>query len=364
MKDCMTRSTFTIILGVALCVPASAQVIEQVLVKVNGEILARSDVEELQVAAIRQANPDVNAADLHNDATLTAMMAEVTPRVIVNAIDEMLMVQRGRELGMKMSDEQFNGILDGIRKENNLDTEEKFQAALKQEGLTIAGLRKAFEKQMLITNVQRQDVFQRISISEQESRDFYNAHAADFLTPESLTLREIFVQAGPPTPGVSPPPEAMAAAREKIDALRVRVTTGKEDFGTVAGEASDSASKANGGLIGPMKADEVNPDILKVLEPMKPGEVSQPMDAGNGYRLLKLDARVAQRQATFEQARDQIADRVFVQRRAGEVLKYLERLRAQAIIEWKNAELKAAWEKGKADAAAAVAQAEQQVATR
>ena len=361
----MKTLTLTTMLAVALCAaPAPAQVIEQVLVKVNGEILTRSDVEEMQVAALRQSNPDVAADDLSSDDRLSAMVAEVTPRVVVNAIDEMLMVQRGRELGLKMSDEQFNSILDGIRKENKLDTEEKFQAALRQEGLSVAGLRKAFEKQMLINNVQQRDVFQRISISEEESRKFYDAHATDFLTPETLTLREIFVQAGPATPGVTPPPEAMAAAREKIDAIRTRVTTGKEDFAAVAGEASDAPSKANGGLIGPMKADEINPDILKALQTMKPGDVSPPMDAGNGYRLLKLDARVERRQATFEQARDQIADRVFQQRRAGEVLKYLERLRAQAIIEWKNADLKAAWEKGVEAAREAVLQAQQQVATR
>lgn len=360
----MMKSLVTpLLLGLLCAVSASAQVIEQVLVKVNGEIITRSDLEELQVAALRQSNPDINTGD-RSDARLTAMLAEVTPRVLVNAIDEMLMVQRGRELGLKMSDEQFNQILEGIRKENKLDTEEKFQAALKQEGLTIPGLRKAFEKQMLITNVQRQDVYQKISISEEESRKFYDANATDFLTPESITLREIFVQAGPPTPGVPPPPEAMAAARTKIDAARTRVTTGKEDFAVVAGEVSDAASKANGGLIGPMKADEVNPEILKVLEPLKPGEVSEPLDAGNGYRILKLDARVPRRQATFEQARDQIAERVFQQRRASEVLKYLDRLRAQAIIEWKNADLKAAWEKGRAEAAAAVSQAEQQVATK
>ena len=353
-----------LVLGLVAGVPASAQVIEQVLVKVNGEIIARSDLEELQVAALRQASPDKTEVDLRNDATLTAKLAEVTPRVLVNAIDEMLMVQRGKELGLKMSDEQFTQILDGIRKENKLDTEEKFQAALKQEGLSIAGLRKAFEKQMLINRVQQQDVFQRISISEEESRAFYNANTADFLTPESVTLREIFVQAGPPTPGVTPPPEAMTAARTKIDTARTRVTTGKEDFAAVAGELSDAASKANGGLIGPMKADEVNPEILKVIEPMKPGDVTEPMDAGNGYRLLKLDTRVPRRQATFEQARDQIAERVFQQRRASEVLKYLERLRTQAIIEWKSADLKAAWEKGRTLAAEAVAQAVQQVSTR
>jgi len=284
--------------------------------------------------------------------------------VLVNAIDEMLMVQRGRELGLKMGDDQFNQIIENIRKENNLDTDEKFEAALKGEGLSLAGLRKAFEKQMIINRVQQQDVYQRISITEEESRAFYNAHTKAFRTPEAMTLREIFVQAGPPTPGVTPPPAAMADARARIDEARTRVTTGKEEFAEVAGEVSDAASKANGGLIGPLPSEEINTEILKVLQPLQPGQVSEPMDAGNGYRILKLEARQVSKQATFEEARDQIADRVFQQRRAGEVLKYLERLRAQAIIEWKNADLRQAWEKGKAEAASMVADAARQTASR
>lgn len=334
-----------------------AEVIEQVLVKINGEILTKTDIEQLQVTALRANNPNVNAADLQNDVALRKMLDEVTPRVIVNAIDEMLLVQRGKELGLKMSDEQFNGILANIRKENKLDTEEKFQAALQQEGLTIPGLRKAFEKQMLINRVQQQDVFSRISISEEESRAYYDAHKEEFLTNESVTLRELFVRAATTAPaeGPSAAAAAMAAAKEKVDQIRQRVL--KEDFGAVAGEVSDAASKANGGLIGPLGTDELNPDIQKVLSTMKVGQVSEPLDAGNGYRLLKLDVRVPRKQATFEEARDQLADKVFNQRRAGEVLKYLERLRAQAIIEWKSPTLKAAFDTGVVQAAKALSEA-------
>jgi len=353
-----------LVVGLAV-VGLQADVIEQVLVKVNGEILTKTDVEQLQVSALRANNPNITAADLQNDVALRKMLDEVTPRVIVNAIDEMLLVQRGKELGLKMSDEQFNGILANIRKENKLDTEEKFQAALKQEGLTIPGLRKAFEKQMLINRVQQQDVFSRISISEEESRAYYDAHKAEFLTNESVTLRELFVRAATTSPaeGASAAQAAMTAAREKAEQVRQRVL--KEDFGTVAGEISDAASKANGGLIGPLGTDELNPDIQKLLATMKVGQVSEPIDAGNGYRLLKLDARVPRKQATFEEARDQIADKVFNQRRAGEVLKYLERLRAQAIIEWKSASLKTAFETGVVQSAKALEEAarEAQAAT-
>ena len=334
-----------------------AEVIEQVLVKINGEILTKSDLEQLQVAALRANNPNVTQADLQNDQALRKMLDEVTPRVIVNAVDEMLLVQRGKELGLKMSDEQFNGILANIRKENKLDSEEKFQAALKQEGLTIAGLRKAFEKQMLINRVQQQDVYSRISISEEESRAYYDAHKEEFLTNESVTLREIFVKAAQTAPAEGPTAAkaAMDAARDKVVQIRQRVA--KEDFAAVAGEISDAASKANGGLIGPLSADELNPDIQKILTPMKVGQVTEPLDAGNGYRLLKLEARIPKKQATFEEARDQIADKVFNQRRAGEVLKYLDRLRAQAIIEWKSPTLKQAFETGVKEAEKAIAEA-------
>ena len=331
-----------------------AEVIEQVLVKVNGEILTKTDIEQLQVTALRASNPNISTADLQNDQALRKMLNEVTPRVIVNAIDEMLLVQRGKELGLKMSDEQFNSILANIRKENKLDSEEKFQAALKQEGLTIPGLRKAFEKQMLINQVQRQDVYSRISISEEESRTYYDAHKSEFLTNESVTLRELFVRAAQAAPAEGPAAAqaAMTAARDK--ALQIRQRVLKEDFAAVAGEVSDAASKANGGLIGPLGVDELNPDIQKALAALKVGQVSEPLDAGNGYRLIKLEVRVPRKQATFEEARDQIAEKVFNQRRAGEVLKYLERLRAQAIIEWKSPSLKAAFDAGIVEAAKAV----------
>jgi parvulin-like peptidyl-prolyl isomerase len=360
----MTLRTF-VALGLAAGLSIAglhAEVIEQVLVKINGEILTKTDIEQMQVTALRASNPNLNPNDLQNDAALRKLLDDVTPRVIVNAIDEMLLVQRGKELGLKMSDEQFNGILANIRKENKLDTEEKFQAALKQEGLSIPGLRKAFEKQMLINRVQQQDVFSRISISEEESRAYYDKHQAEFLTNESVTLREIFVKAATPAPAEGPAAAQAAtdAAREKAAAIRQRVL--KEDFAVVAGEVSDAASKANGGLIGPLGVDELNPDIQKVLSTLKVGQVSEPLDAGNGFRLLKLDVRVPKKQATFEEARDQIADRVFQGRRASEVLKYLERLRAQAIIEWKSPSLKTAFDSGVAQAAAAVKEAEAQQA--
>ena len=98
--------------------PLRAQIIEQVLVKVNGEIITKSDLEGRQIQALRQKNPNLRP---NSDAELQKALAEVTPGVIVDAVDEMLMVQRGKELGYTMSTDQFNGIVENIKKENKIE---------------------------------------------------------------------------------------------------------------------------------------------------------------------------------------------------------------------------------------------------
>ena len=76
----------------------------------------------------------------------------------MDAVDELLLLQRGKELGYKLTDEQFKQILDNIKKENKIETEEQFQAALKPEGMTLADLRRTLEKPMIIQQVQGNEV--------------------------------------------------------------------------------------------------------------------------------------------------------------------------------------------------------------
>src|SRR6186713_3082841 len=96
-------------------------IIEQVLVKVNGEIITKSDLEGRQIAALRQKNPNLRP---DSDAALKAALADVTPAVIVDAVDELLLVQKGKELGFTMSTERFNSIVENIKKENKIESDE------------------------------------------------------------------------------------------------------------------------------------------------------------------------------------------------------------------------------------------------
>src|SRR5215831_1895357 len=176
-----------------LAVAPRAEIIEQVLVKVNGEIFTKTDLEVRQVAALRQLGQQANAKANLSDVQLRQMLDEVTPQLMVNVIDEMLLLQRGKELGYKMGDEQFKSMLEQIKKDNKMETEEQFEAALKQENMTLADLRKNFERTMIISRVQQNEVANKVSVNEEEARKYYDAHLTEFTTPPTLSLREIFI---------------------------------------------------------------------------------------------------------------------------------------------------------------------------
>ncbi len=139
-------------------------------------------------------------------------------------------------------------------------------------------------------------------------------------------------------------------AKKEAETARARINAG-EDFGKVAAEVSDSASKANGGLIGPFPLSEVSEGLRKTLATMKPGEVTQPVRNGQGFQILKLEAMTTSTAQPFEAVRDLVADKVYGARQQSEMRKFLGRIRAQALIEWKNQDLKKLYEQQIAAAA-------------
>jgi peptidyl-prolyl cis-trans isomerase SurA len=352
MRTTLRAAAVVVVLFPALALSLRAEIIEQVLVKVNGEIFTKSDLEQRQIAALRQMGQQVDAKT--SDEQLSKMLDNVTPQLLVNVVDEMLLVQRGRELGYKMADDQFKSVLENIKKDNKIETDEQFQEALKAENLTMDELRKNLERQMIISRVQQNEVLGRVSVSDEELKRYYQAHVSEFTSPQTITLREIFIAL--PNNGTNASVADDNTTRARAVEVRRRALAG-EDFAQLATQLSDAPSKTNGGLVGPLNMSDLSEDVRKLITPMKPGDVTDVLRGARGYQILKLESVAAPETKSFEQARDQIGDKVFNEKRKVEFERYLERARAQAIIEWKNDDLKKAYDEGLQQAAAQVASA-------
>ena len=178
-----------LVLALMLALPVRGQIIEQVLVKVNGEIITKTELEGRQIAAIRQRmNQDVNPEAIKNDDELKKLLAEVTPRILVEVIDDMLMVQLGEGARLQAARRAVQGVARRqLRKEQNLEDEQKFLGALKQEGMTIDELRRQVERSFMISQVQREEVGSKLTITEEEARQYYLNHR--WSSPRGRTFR-------------------------------------------------------------------------------------------------------------------------------------------------------------------------------
>ena len=315
-----------------------AQVLEQVLVRVNGEIVSKTEFEDRQLAMLRTRPDLANATPASLE--LQRAIAEITPDLILEAVDELLLIQRGRELNYALGDAQFKDILENIKKSNNLTDEAQFQAALKQERMTLADLRRNIERNMLISQVQSTEVTQKISATDEEARAYFDSHRAEFTTPSEVMLREILIEVPASDKGVNAAQDEQARARAAE--VRERLLKG-EPFPKLAADVSSSPSKANGGLIGPIHMDELAPQLQELLGKLKVGDVADVIRTTRGYQLLKLESRTEGRSRTFEEARNDIGRRVIEGKSRAAMQKYLDQLRAQADIRWRNTELQRAY---------------------
>jgi parvulin-like peptidyl-prolyl isomerase len=335
----MTRLAVVVALPLAAS-PLRAEIIEQILVKVNGEIITLSDFERRQMGVLRE-RPELAKLPTGSPQIAQAV-AEVTPTLILDAVDDLLMVQRAHEHGWALSPEQINRILGDIRKSNNLEDDATFKKALESEGMTETELRKNIERDVLIRQVRQVDVTEKINVTDEEVREYYTAHAGEFTTPSEVTLREILIAVPTTDRGINVAQQD--AALEQANQLHARLVAG-EPFARLATEFSASSSKTSGGLVGTIRLDDLQPVLQEKISPLKIGGFTEVIPTTRGYQIFMLESRSETKVRSLEEARGDVARRLAESKSVGALLKYLEKLREQAKIDWRNDELKRAYDK-------------------
>ena len=91
---------------------------------------------------------------------------------------------------------------------------------------------------------------------------------------------------------------------------------------------------------------DLSPELLKEIDPLKVGQLTRVLRTQRGYQIIKLETATERKVKTLDEARPEIADRLAGEKQRGQMVQYLQHLRGQAIIDWKNDEVKKAYELG------------------
>ncbi|HUL75816.1 MAG TPA: peptidylprolyl isomerase, partial [Vicinamibacteria bacterium] len=235
-------------------------------------------------------------------------------------IDEVLLLQKAEDAGIKAPPQWIDEAIDGIRKDNKITTDEQFQDALEREGLTLAELRQNIEHGVIRRAIMQRDIQPKIEASDSEIRaEYEKMKATEFTKPPTVNLQEILIKEDL---------GGEALAKEVVQRARA-----DEDFATLAKTYSQAPSRSHGGDLGQLVQGEINPALEKVAFALPVGGVSDPMPVEGGYRVIKVTAKTSGSTTPYESAKDKVRERLMMTRFEAAYDAYIQDLRKTASVE-------------------------------
>src|SRR5258708_7471415 len=251
---------------------ASGRTIEEIIARVNNEIITRSEYEKARASAEDDAKQECAAK-----CTPEQLQADIEDRqknVLRDLIDQSLLVQRGKDMGVSVEPEVIKK-LDQIRIQNNLASMEDLEKAVSSQGANWEDFKNNIRSQILTQRVISGEVGSHITIGKDEVQKYYEAHQKEFIRPEQFALREIEVN----TEGKKE--SELPDFKKKAETALQRVKDG-EDFGEIAKRLSDGSTAKQGGFLGVYKSGELSNQLEYIVFKMKQSPLPASLDTTHG----------------------------------------------------------------------------------
>ncbi len=304
---------------------ADIRIVEEIVAKVNGDIITRGEIDHnrqlLQEQLRQQGLNGAKLADAVRDASKNSLRDQ---------IDQLLLVQKAKDLNLNV-DADLTRRLAEIQVDSKITDPDKFhQYIQEQTGMSFEDFKQKMKDQMLTQKVIGEEISSRITIPEADLRKYYDEHKTEFVRQEQVFLSRILIS----TEGKTP--EQVKAGEKKAADLVARARKG-EKFSDLARQNSDDPDTAkDGGYVGPVKKGFLRPEIEKVVFSQKRGYVTDPINIPGYLAIFKVEDHYEQGQASFEEVKNEINEKLAAPRMEPKVRDYLTRLREDAFLEIKD----------------------------
>lgn len=306
------------LLAAPLAQAADRQVIEEIVARVNDEIITRSEYERQKLDLRRELQQQLSGEKLeeaYHDREL---------HLLRDMIDQLLLVQRGREMGFSVESEVIKR-LDEIRQNMGLKSMEELERAVAAQGMPFDELRTRIRSNVLTNQVIQRLVSGRVQITQDELNGYYETHKQDFRRDESWLLREILISKQNRTDE-----EARAWVLEVLGKIRKG-----EKFEELAKQHSDAPTAQAGGELGEFQRGQLAPELEAAVSKLLVGGVSDALETPQGYLLLQVADYTPPGIPPLEKIEAQIRERVFMQKVQPTLREVLNDLRMNAFVELK-----------------------------
>ncbi|HXM94300.1 MAG TPA: peptidylprolyl isomerase [Candidatus Dormibacteraeota bacterium] len=298
------------------------QVVEEILARVNNEIITRSEYEKARATAEEEAKQECQGRCTPEQLQLA--IEDRQKNALRDLIDQSLLVQRGKDMSVSVEPELIKR-LDSIRIQNNLTSMEDLEKAVSSQGVNWEDFKNRMRNGLLTQRVIGSEVGSHIKVSKEEVQAYYEAHKAEFVRPEQVELRAIEVK----TEGKKP--EEIPDLKKKAETTLQRVKDG-DDFGEMAKRFSDGSTAKQGGYLGNYKRKELAKELEDVVFKMKKNELTGVMDTKQGFLILQVIEHFDEGQQPQAKVENEIMERLYSERMEPALREYLKKLREQSYV--------------------------------
>jgi len=299
--------------------PYGGAVVEEIVARVNDQIITRSDYDR----AMKEMDDEAR----QHGATMQ-QISEAHKDLLRGLIDQQLWLSKGKELGINGETELIQR-LNEYRKQYNLDTIEDLEKAAKEQGVSYEDFKANIRNQIITQQVMRDEVGRKIQFTPGEVQRYFEEHKKDYVQPESVRLSEILIASSP-----SDDDAKQAAAKAKAADIEAKLHQGG-DFAQLAKSFSDGSTATEGGELGQFKRGTLAPVLETQTFALKTGQYTDPILTKQGLVIFKVTQHNPGGVPEFKDVEQDVEQNFYETRMMPAIRGYLTTMREEAAIDIK-----------------------------
>ena len=301
--------------------PEKKKVVEEIVARVNNEIITLSDIEHSRSTLAEEVRQDCQNC---TPVQLDAAIKNKQQNLLRDLIDQSLLVQKGKDLNINVEPDVVKQM-DRIRQENKLKDMDEFEDALRKAGIVLEDYKSQIRNRMLTQEVIRHEVGSRIVVGRDDLQKYYDEHKKEFVRPEMVFLSEFFLSTEKKSE------EEITKIELKAKTYLERIKKG-EDFEELAKRYSEGTTAKEGGSLGGFERGQLAKEIEDAVFPMKRKDMTEVIRTKTGFLILKVDQRFEAGEQPLEKVEPEIQNRLYYEHMQPQLRKFLTRLREESYV--------------------------------
>lgn len=308
--------------GLLVAHAAHATIVERVVAVVGERAILLTDLRQRATPFLLKVY-----AEPLPDAQRNAAISQVYKATLERMVEEELEQRAAAQAKITVSSEEIDQALRVIASQNGIQPEQLVEEAARQ-GMNETQYRGELRRQVTQQKMANLRLQGRVRVTDDDLRSTYQRLMLQERSQLDFRAAQIVI--------AIPPGADKATVQQKqalANSVRRRANAGEDFAALVAQYSDDQASKKFGGLLPTQKPIEQPENLARAVMNLDLGRTSRPIRNGNAFVLLKLIERAPSSLPPFEDAKDQLRERVYMEKMGAARRQWLESLKRRTHVE-------------------------------